>query len=639
MICSFCEKEVAIWHLKYEQGLQNKRLDICGSCYEIYSDTIKMLFPFFIMEHGGAGKLTKTFKREKEGWTEVQERSSNPNKKSVKKVKTSEKDALLRFATKMNGNAFVFGRKQEIDDVLYTLKRKMKNTPLLIGHPGVGKTAVVEGVVAQIEESGWIKKGKQVEVWMLHLEELLKGSGVRGKLEENLSELLNSVKLRSNIVLFVDEFHMLLANNGMLANYLKPALARGELQLIGATTYKEYKDVMRDPAFERRMNVIDVKEPDENQTIEIVEDVVGLYEEYHSVKFKQESIKSSVWLAARYMPQRYFPDKALDLIDMAGARFPNQLISTKHIERIVEDVFNGVNRVGWKKKVDAMKKSVKGTGLLSEEEIEKLCNALYVKGMIPSMRNPLLRILCNNNSEAALEISEIISNTMYGASKVLEVNLMEYNDQTNITKLIGAPPGYIGHQNGGVITDAMLTEPSQVLLFTNWEYAHTEIQNWIRHILESGKTRDNEGRWLYFHNTIVIVTQDSSEAVIGFDYAENTTEQLELDGYDVTINLLDSSATWFEKWCKELESRWKRYGVEVVFDDSLMVWVNDEKTEVLKRVFNNGFERVMVDGYIQNTDKKVCEIRIEKGKPICKWINKGVTIWVGNTGQQDVSEL
>lgn len=478
----------------------------------------------------------------------------------------------------------VIGRSKEIERVTQILSRRTKNNPCLIGEPGVGKTAVAEGLAQKIASGDVPEPLKTKRLVSVDLSSMVAGAKYRGEFEERLKKVVNEVLKAQNVILFIDELHTIVgagsAEGSMDAsNILKPFLARGELQVIGATTLKEYKkNIEKDAALERRFQPVTVGEPTEDEAIEILKGIRDKYEAHHGVTITDDALKAAVKMSARYITDRFLPDKAIDLIDEAASkkRLGSQtepqdlkekeklletLISEKQ-EAITAQDFEKAAEIRDKEKtlkdeVDALKSDWKGTGSssslvvneddiaeiladwthipaarLKEEEMERLRNledilharvigqneavtavAKAIKRGRAGLKDPKRPIgsflFLGPTGVGKTELSKSLAEAMFGSENALiRVDMSEYMEKHAVSKFIGSPPGYVGFEEGGQLTEKIRKNPYSVILFDEIEKAHPDVFNIMLQILDDGILTDAQGRRVDFKNTVIIMTSN-----------------------------------------------------------------------------------------------------------------------------------
>jgi ATP-dependent Clp protease ATP-binding subunit ClpC len=510
----------------------------------------------------------------------------------------------------------VIGREKEIERVMQVLSRRTKNNPVLIGEPGVGKTAVVEGLSQSIVKGEVPETLKDKQLYTLDLGALVAGSRYRGDFEERLKKVLKEIRTRGDIILFIDEIHTLVgagAAEGAIdaASILKPMLARGELQTIGATTLDEYrKYVEKDPALERRFQPIQVGEPSVTHTIEILKGLRDRYEAHHRVTITDPALVAAATLADRYISDRYLPDKAIDLIDEAGARMrikrmtapPDLREFDEKIANVRRDKESAIDAQDFERaahlrdsekqllaqKSEREKQWKSGdldvvaevddeqiaevlanwTGIpvfkLTEEETSRLLKmedelhkriigqeeavksvAQAIRRTRAGLKDPKRPsgsfIFAGPSGVGKTELSKALANFLFGEDDALiQIDMGEFHDRYTASRLFGAPPGYVGYEEGGQLTEKVRRKPFSVVLFDEIEKAHQEIYNTLLQVLEDGRLTDGQGRTVDFKNTVLIFTsnlgtQDISKAV-GLGFAQSNDEQSNYERMKTKVN-------------------------------------------------------------------------------------------------------
>ena len=497
----------------------------------------------------------------------------------------------------------VIGRMEEIQRVVQILSRRTKNNPCLIGEPGVGKTAVVEGLAQKIFSGDVPEILKNKRVVSLDISGMVAGAKYRGDFEERIKKALNEVKKAGDVILFIDEIHTIVgagAAEGAIdaANILKPLLARGEIQLIGATTLNEYrKYIEKDSALERRFSPVTVDEPTEAETLEILKGIRDKYEAHHNVKITDEAINSAVSLSVRYINDRYLPDKAIDLIDEAASRARlktytepdslkklqeqieekrkdkeeavrnqkfekaatlrdeekslkekfekeeakwknknNKSVTNITEENIAEVVSNWTGIPAKKitedenKKLKNLEKSLHERVIGQDEAVEAVAKAIR-RGRV-GLKDPKRPIgsflFLGPTGVGKTELSKALAESLFGdENAMIRVDMSEYMEPHSVSKLIGSPPGYVGFDDGGQLTEKIRRKPYSVILFDEIEKAHPDVMNLMLQILEDGRLTDSQGRTVDFKNTVIIMTSNLGARVItdkkslGFSKQEN----------------------------------------------------------------------------------------------------------------------
>ena len=423
----------------------------------------------------------------------------------------------------------VFCREAELDRMVEILCRRQKNNPCLVGEPGVGKTALAEGLAQRIAGDRVPRALKGRRLLALDMASLVAGTKYRGDFEERFKNLLEELVRDGSAILFVDEFHTIVgagAAEGAIdaASILKPVLARGELQMIGATTTEEFRThIQKDAALERRFGKVQVEEPTPAQAVDILSGLAPRYERYHNVKLPQETLQAAVELSVRYLPGRFLPDKAIDLVDEACAaariraereKQPQSVLTPDDIAHVVAQA-SGVptERVGEQERERLEKLEQR----LNEEIVGQSRAVAAVAGAIRRSRTGLgepgrpigAMLFLGPTGVGKTALARALAVSWFGSEKaLLKFDMSEYQEQHTAARLLGAPPGYLGHDEGGQLTEAVRRRPYSVVLFDEIEKAHPDIQNILLQILEDGQLTDAMGRKADFRNTIVLLTSN-----------------------------------------------------------------------------------------------------------------------------------
>ena len=521
---------------------------------------------------------------------------SNENKTSSNRGSYNSTPTLNQYGSDLTKQARegkldpVIGRKDEIQRVIQILSRRTKNNPCLIGEPGVGKTAVVEGLAEKIVSGDVPEILKNKRVVSIDIASMIAGAKYRGDFEERIKKSLKEVKKAGDVILFIDEIHTIVGAGSAegavdAANILKPLLARGEIQLIGATTLKEYrKYIEKDSALERRFSPVTVNEPTEDETVQILYGLRDKYEAHHNVKITDEAIKSAVELSTRYINDRYLPDKAIDLIDEAASKVrmssytePDSFKKLKEeIEKLdkekeeairvqdfekaakIRDKENAKKKELEKDKKDWETKSSKEvlnlkeedianviaswTGIpvtkVSESENEKLKNleenlhkrvigqeeavsavAKAIKRSRMGLKDPNKPIgsflFLGPTGVGKTELSKALAENLFGSEEsLIRIDMSEYMESHSVAKLIGSPPGYVGYDEAGQLTEKVRRKPYSVILFDEIEKAHPDVMNMLLQVLDDGRLTDSQGRTVNFKNTVIIMTSNVGAKLI-----------------------------------------------------------------------------------------------------------------------------
>ena len=478
----------------------------------------------------------------------------------------------------------IIGREKEIERIMQIISRRNKNNPCLVGEPGVGKTAIVEGLAEKIITGDVPENLKNKRIIDLDISGIVAGAKYRGDFEERIKKILDEVKKAKNIILFIDEIHTIVgagAAEGAIdaANILKPLLARGEIQLIGATTLDEYrKYIEKDSALERRFSIINVNEPSAKNTIEILKGIIDKYEAHHNVKITNEAIESAVNLSVKYITDRFLPDKAIDLIDEAASKIrtkiftePDEIkelqeeitiLAKEKEEAIYEQEFEKAAQLRDKEELLKKKLNEKMENLekirnrdvaeITEENIAEIVSrwtGVPVQKLTQDENNKLKnleenlhkRIIGQNKAVEAVakaikrsrvglkdpnrpigsflflgptgvgktELSKALAEILFENEKALiKLDMSEYMEAHSISKLIGSPPGYVGFDNGGQLTEKIRRQPYSLILLDEIEKAHPDVLNLLLQILEEGRLTDSQGREVNFKNTVIIMTSN-----------------------------------------------------------------------------------------------------------------------------------
>ncbi|UTY28837.1 ATP-dependent Clp protease ATP-binding subunit [Treponema putidum] len=520
---------------------------------------------------------------------------------SAKVSKTSDSiknknSALLEFGRNLTETVKsgsldpIIGREKEIKRLIQILSRRTKNNPILVGEPGIGKTSIVEGLAFAIINDNVPHNLLNKNIISLDLASVIAGTKYRGQFEERLKQIINEVKENKNIILFIDEIHTLIGTGGSqgamdAANILKPVLARGEIQCIGATTIDEYRRFFKnDLALERRFQVISVKEPDAQETFDIICGIKHKYEEHHNVIYEPETVTKIIEYAKRYIPDRFFPDKAIDVLDEAGAmkkiiidKKPSELFEIEekinfllaekselvemqnyekaalirdevldlkhdlyHVKnKWINDYQNPISYVTEKDITDVvsmmtdipvnslgqdevermlhMEEELKKTVIGQDEPVSLLANAIRrSRAGISSPDRPIGSFLfLGPTGVGKTLLAKTLAEFLFGTKEALiRVDMSDYMEKHNAAKLIGAPPGYVGFESGGFLTEKIRRNPYSVLLLDEIEKAHPDVFNILLQILEEGELRDSQGYLVNFKNTVVIMTSNAGSKSI-----------------------------------------------------------------------------------------------------------------------------
>ena len=485
----------------------------------------------------------------------------------------------------------VIGRDEEIVRVIEILNRRTKNNPVLIGEPGVGKTAVVEGLAQKIVDGDVPHKLQGKEVIRLDVVSLVQGTGIRGQFEERMQKLMEEIRNRKEIILFIDEIHEIVgagsAGDGNMdaGNILKPALARGELQLVGATTLNEYRIIEKDAALERRMQPVKVDEPSVEETITILKGIQSKYQDYHHVRYTDAAIEAAAILSNRYIQDRFLPDKAIDLLDESGSKMnltlnfvdPKEidqrlvdaenrkaqatrdedyekaayyrdqiakykemqktslneddipLITEKEIEAIIEQKTNipvGDLKEKEQSQLIHLADDLKSHVIGQDEAVDKIAKAIRRNRVgLGTPNRPIGSFLfVGPTGVGKTELSKQLAIELFGsADSMIRFDMSEYMEKHSVAKLVGAPPGYVGYEEAGQLTEKVRRNPYSLILLDEVEKAHPDVMHMFLQVLDDGRLTDGQGRTVSFKDAIIIMTSNAgtgkTEASVGFGAA------------------------------------------------------------------------------------------------------------------------
>ncbi|HEX2585967.1 MAG TPA: ATP-dependent Clp protease ATP-binding subunit ClpA, partial [Steroidobacteraceae bacterium] len=538
-----------------------------------------------------------------EAGTESQERESEGG------------SALEKYATNLNKQAMdgridpLIGRQHEIERTVEILCRRRKNNPLYVGEAGVGKTALVEGLARLIVEGKVPDVLADCTVYSLDLGSLIAGTKYRGDFEKRLKGVLQELKKNPGAILFIDEIHTVIgagaASGGVMdaSNLIKPALANGELRCIGSTTYTEYRGIFeKDHALARRFQKIDVNEPSVNETVEILRGLRSRFEEHHGVRYEDDALKVAAELAARHINDRQLPDKAIDVIDEAGARLrlkPQEQRESIVTVPMIEDVVARIARIPPKSVStsdrDLLKNLERNLKLVifgQDAAIESLSSAIKMaRSGLNDQRKPVGSFLfAGPTGVGKTEVTRQLALAL--GVELIRFDMSEYMERHTVSRLIGAPPGYVGFDQGGLLTEQINKHPHAVLLLDEVEKAHPDVFNLLLQVMDHGTLTDNNGRKADFRHVIIVMTTNAgafeiSRPAIGFVPSDNASDGMEaikrlfspefrnrLDGI-IQFNGLDNLTIHrvVDKLLVEVEAQLEQKGVLLHIDDSVREWL------------------------------------------------------------------
>ncbi|GAA0441231.1 ATP-dependent protease ATP-binding subunit ClpE [Lentibacillus halophilus] len=600
----------------------------------------------------------------------------------------------------------VIGRDNEVKRVIETLNRRNKNNPVLIGEPGVGKTAIAEGLARQITEGQVPAKLMNKEIYLLDVASLVANTSMRGQFEERMKQLVSELQERDDAIVFVDEVHLLVgagtAESSQMdaGNILKPALARGDLQLIGATTLKEYREIEKDAALERRFQPVMVHEPSEDDTVAILNGIKDRYEQFHEVRYSDEAIRSFVILSKRYIQDRYLPDKAIDLMDEVGSRLNldnaekdsdsiqnrmNEIVREKEqaaeqedyeraahlryqeiqlqkqldkakdeqqdidvdisdIELIVEEK-TGIPvtklQADEQKKMRDLAEQLGSKVIGQDEAVQKVAKAVRrSRAGLKSAYRPIGSFLfVGPTGVGKTELTKALAEELFGTrDSLLRLDMSEYMEKHAVSKIIGSPPGYVGHEEAGQLTEKVRRNPYSIILLDEIEKAHPDVQNMFLQIMEDGQLTDSQGRTVSFKETVLIMTSNAGtgekQVNVGFNRDEHdavsTMENLSAYFKPEFLNRFDSIIQF-----NELEEDSLLHIVDLMLADlektieenNISITITDEaKHELvnlgydrrfgarpLRRVIQDKIEDQLTDLILENDDISSVEAYVDNG--------------------------
>jgi len=473
-----------------------------------------------------------------------------------KNQKAKDSSALEAFTLNLNQEAIdgkidpLIGRKAEVERVIQILARRNKNNPLLVGESGVGKTAIAEGIAKLIVENKVPDLVKESTIYSLDMGALLAGTKYRGDFEKRLKLVLKELEEKGNSILFIDEIHTVIGagatSGGVMdaSNLLKPALAKSGLRFVGSTTYKEFRGIFeKDRALSRRFQKIEVLEPTVDETIKILKGLKSRFENHHNIKYTENSLKAAAELSSRYINDRYLPDKAIDVVDEAGAKqqlLPKskrkKTISEIDVEKIVasiaripEKTVSSSDKVSLEKLEENLKRVIFG----QDQAVGSLAASIKLsRAGLGLVEKPVGSFLFSGPTGVGkTELSKQLALIM--GIEFIRFDMSEYMERHTVSRLIGAPPGYVGYDQGGLLTESVAKHPHSVILLDEMEKAHPEVFNILLQVMDHGTLTDNNGRKADFRNVVLVMTtnagaHDMSRASMGFNDQDHTSDGAEI---------------------------------------------------------------------------------------------------------------
>ena len=607
MLCQNCGKNEASIHLYANVNGQRKQLDYCQRCYQKLKAQSGNPTNMMAQDPFGFGNLDDLFRqmsRQMQQGNSPYEQTpptqtggngiiggQPPRNGQAPSGLLGEYGINITQQARDGGIDPVVGRDDEIRRVIEILNRRTKNNPVLIGEPGVGKTAVVEGLAQKIVDGDVPQKLMDKEVIRLDVASLVQGTGIRGQFEERIQKLIEEIKQAENVILFIDEVHEIVgagaAGDGNMdaGNILKPALARGELQMVGATTLNEYRIIEKDAALERRLQPVRVDEPSVEETISILKGLQPRYEDYHHVRYTDEAIKAAATLSNRYIQDRFLPDKAIDLLDETGSKknLTIQIVDPKTIDKKLQEAEEQKQAASREEdfekaayyrdqinKLQKMKErqiSEEETPVITEKDMEQIVEErtgipvgelkekeqTQLKNLAQDLKSHVIgqdeaidkvakairrnRVGLGKQSRpigsflfvgptgvGKTELAKQLAYEMFGSEEsMIRFDMSEYMEKHSVSKLIGSPPGYVGYEEAGQLTEKVRRNPYSLILLDEIEKAHPDVLHMFLQILDDGRLTDAQGRTVSFKDTLIIMTSNAGtgkvEANVGFGAA------------------------------------------------------------------------------------------------------------------------
>ncbi|QED47333.1 ATP-dependent Clp protease ATP-binding subunit [Cytobacillus dafuensis] len=715
MLCQKCQQKEANVQLKVNINGNEKNLILCQSCYQHEKAKIGSSFGSKGLTDINQFPFDELFKHVESSKQPFQKQSFTQN--TEHKKSGGFIDQFGRNLTQLASAGLidpVIGRDEEVYRVIEILNRRNKNNPVLIGEPGVGKTAIAEGLATMISEGKVPKKLLNKDVYLLDVASLVANTGIRGQFEERMKQLISELQERKNIILFIDEIHLLVgagsAEGSMDAgNILKPALARGELQLVGATTLKEYRQIEKDPALERRFQPVYVQEPTEDEAFEILRGLKSKYEDYHEVSISEEAIKACVQLSSRYIHDRYLPDKAIDLMDEAGSKMnlksdytpfeqinsrleeiskqkekvlkaenyeaaaklreeeiklekalntnnlsSRPIVEVHHIQEIIEKKTGipvGKLIENEQVKLKNLEANLSQKVIGQDEAVEKIAKAIRrSRAGLKAKSRPIGSFLfVGPTGVGKTELSKTLAQELFGSKEaMIRLDMSEYMEKHSVSKIIGSPPGYVGHEEAGQLTEKVRRNPYSIILLDEIEKAHPDVLHIFLQILEDGRLTDSQGRTISFNDTVIIMTSNAgvqnNKIHVGFETNDVLKEASILDSLGSFfkpefLNRFDSIIEF-----KSLEKGHLLEIVEIMLNDlqenlsgqNMNLTISDQVKEKLaeigyhpafgarplRRVIQDQLEDKLADFIIDHSDNPELQARLENEEIIISMKSK-----------------
>ena len=547
----------------------------------------------------------------------------------------------------------LIGRTKEVERLVQILSRRTKNNPLLVGESGVGKTAIAEGLAYLICNKKVPQIISKSTIYSLDIAALVAGTKYRGDFEKRLKEVLNFLDTKDKPILFIDEIHTIIgagsASGGSLdvSNLLKPALAKGQIRCIGSTTFQEYRGIFdQNQALSRRFQKIDVLEPNYDECVEILDGLKGIYEEYHNVNYSNESIKTSIELSSKYINDRFLPDKAIDVIDETGAMLNIARKNDKKITVNQSDIEKTISKitkipeqsitVADKKNLKNIEDDLKRVIFGQDAAVETLSSAIKLSrvGLRDDNKTIGSFLFTGPTGVGKTEISTQLADIM--GVDLVRFDMSEYMERHTVSRLIGAPPGYVGFDQGGLLTEAIVKSPHCVLLLDEIEKAHPDIFNILLQVMDAGVLTDNNGRKADFRNVILIMTTNIGAELlgkrnIGFNKSSNESDAMGSlnklfspefrNRLDETIqfNYLDKTIilSIVDKFLTKLQAQLDKRNVEIVVSKDVISWIADNGYDKdmgarpMERFISKNIKKPLVDKLLFGNLKAGGQIKLD----------------------------
>src|SRR4030088_3416403 len=558
----------------------------------------------------------------KAGGEERGEREDGGNSTDAEREGDGGGNALEKYATNLNESARkgkidpLIGRKLEVERTIEILCRRRKNNPLYVGEAGVGKTAIAEGLARMIVENQVPDVLLDATIYSLDMGSLDDGTKYRGDVERLLKAVLAEVKKQPGAILFIDEIHTVIgagaASGGVMdaSNLIKPALANGDMLCIGSTTYNEYRGIFeKDHALARRFQKIDITEPSVQDTVDILRGLKTRYEEHHGVKYEDDALQAAAELAARHINDRHMPDKAIDVVDEAGANLRLKPVEHREASVTVTQIENVVARIARippknvslsdRDVLKNLERNLKLTIFGQDKAIEALAASIKMsRSGLGDQRKPVGSFLFSGPTGVGkTEVTRQLAIAM--GVEFVRFDMSEYMERHTVSRLIGAPPGYVGFDQGGLLTEAIAKHPHCVLLLDEIEKAHPDVFNLLLQVMDHGTLTDNNGRKADFRHVIIVMTTNAgalemARPSIGFTHADNASDGLEAirriftpefrNRLDAVIQFAALDPPTIErvvdKLIVEVEMQLEQKGVTITLDDAALSWIAKEGSDL-----------------------------------------------------------